>query len=154
VREVDILKGVNMSYRREAIAGRRFDERLLGHGAQPCNDMGFSLSVRKAGWKLLYDPTVAVDHRTAPRVEDYCRQDFQYESARNLAHNATVVVLDYLPPANRLAFIAWAFLVGSRIEYGLVQFFRFAAKDPRLSLARLTAAWHGRITGIRAWMAS
>ncbi|MER3588223.1 MAG: glycosyl transferase family A, partial [Mastigocladus sp. ERB_26_1] len=33
-REVDVLKGVNMAYRRSAIAGLRFDERMLGTGAQ------------------------------------------------------------------------------------------------------------------------
>jgi hypothetical protein len=34
-REVDVLKGVNMSYRRTAIADIHFDERMRGTGAQP-----------------------------------------------------------------------------------------------------------------------
>ena len=33
-REVDVLKGVNMSFRREAIADLRFDQRMRGSGAK------------------------------------------------------------------------------------------------------------------------
>jgi glycosyltransferase involved in cell wall biosynthesis len=41
-REVDLLKGANMSYRRAAIGAIRFDARLRGAGAQAHNDMAFS----------------------------------------------------------------------------------------------------------------
>ena len=43
-REVDILKGANMSYRRDAMRTIRFDARLRGAGAQVHNDMAFSLA--------------------------------------------------------------------------------------------------------------
>src|SRR5690606_14115209 len=58
-REVDVLKGANMSYRRTALKSIRFDERLRGVGAQVHNDLDFSLSVKRAGWKLIYSPDVA-----------------------------------------------------------------------------------------------
>jgi cellulose synthase/poly-beta-1,6-N-acetylglucosamine synthase-like glycosyltransferase len=68
-REVDILKGANMSYRYESIRNIKFDTRLRGEGAQVCNDMAFSLTVKRQGWKLVYDPIVSVDHFSAERME-------------------------------------------------------------------------------------
>ncbi|MBD5655135.1 MAG: glycosyltransferase family 2 protein [Candidatus Eremiobacteraeota bacterium] len=64
---VDFLKGVNMAFRTEAIRSLRFDERLRGNGAQVHNELGFSLAIRRRGWKLVYDPRVAVDHFPATR---------------------------------------------------------------------------------------
>ena len=68
-REVDFFKGANMSYRAEAVAKLRFDSRLRGSGAQPCEDLAFSLAVGISGWKLVYDPLVAIDHYPASRKE-------------------------------------------------------------------------------------
>jgi len=68
-------KGVNMNYRRAAIANLRFDQRLWGPGAQAHNDMAFSLAVRR-GWKLIYDPRVAVDHYPAQRFDEDQRNKF------------------------------------------------------------------------------
>src|SRR4051812_45769818 len=51
-REVDILKGANMSFRRRAVAARRFDPVLRGMGTEQHNDWVFSLAVKAAGWRL------------------------------------------------------------------------------------------------------
>ena len=75
-RTVSLLKGANMIYRRSAVGGLRFDTRLRGKGAQPCNDLSFSLSVRRTGWKMVYDPRVAVDHFPAERFDDNGRDIF------------------------------------------------------------------------------
>src|SRR4028118_1425239 len=61
-REVDVLKGANSSYRRAAIADLRFDKRLRGTGAQIHNELPFCLALRRAGWKIIDDPMVAIDH--------------------------------------------------------------------------------------------
>lgn len=45
-REVDVLKGVNSSYRHSAIANLRFDRRLRGTGAQIHNEIPFCLALR------------------------------------------------------------------------------------------------------------
>ncbi len=54
-REVDVLKGVNMSFRQEAIGQLRFDERMRGTGAQVHFEMAFTLALKRAGWKLIYE---------------------------------------------------------------------------------------------------
>ena len=66
--DVQFLKGANMSYRRDALLG--FDEQLAGHGAQVCNDMQASLRVHVSGWRVVWDPAVAVDHYPAERLNE------------------------------------------------------------------------------------
>ena len=86
-REVDILKGANMSFRRAAINGLCFEAHLRGQGAQVHNDMCFSLAVKRRGWKLIYDPAVAVDHYPAPRSDTDQRGAFYSEAVENAAFN-------------------------------------------------------------------
>jgi len=98
-REVDILKGANMSFRRAAVDGIRFDERLRGTGAQQSADCAFCLVVKRAGWRLIYDPAVAVDHYPAPRFLGDSRAPVSAMEVRNDVHNKTLMLLEYLPPA-------------------------------------------------------
>jgi cellulose synthase/poly-beta-1,6-N-acetylglucosamine synthase-like glycosyltransferase len=119
-REVDMLKGANMSYRRAAIAGLRFDERLRGAGAQVHNDMAFSMGVKRAGWKLVYDPHVAVDHYPAERFDDNKRDVQTMAAVRNAAYNLHLVLREHLPPLKRETAWWWYTLVGTRVYPGLV----------------------------------
>lgn len=119
-REVDLLKGANMSYRRVAIAGICFDERLRGSGAQVHNDMAFSLRVKQAGWKLVYDPLVAVDHYPAPRIRDDQRDAQSPTAIRNAAYNFHLTLREYLPPLRRAIAWWWYMLVGTRVYPGLL----------------------------------
>jgi GT2 family glycosyltransferase len=119
-REVDLLKGANMSYRRAAIVGIRFDERLRGSGAQTHNDMAFSMRVKRAGWKLVYDPLVAVDHYPAPRARDDARHQQSPSAIRNGAYNFHLTLRECLPPLRRRIAWWWYMLVGTRVYPGLI----------------------------------
>ncbi|XZO01127.1 MAG: glycosyltransferase family 2 protein [Microcoleus sp.] len=150
-REVDVLKGVNMSYRRSAIEGRRFDERLRGIGAQVHNDMAFSLALRRTGWKLIYDPKVAVNHYPAQRFDEDQRNRFNDIALINAVHNETLVVLEHLPPTRRAVFLLWAVLVGTRESLGLVQYLRFLPGEGLLAGQKLLASWRGLWQGWWSW---
>jgi cellulose synthase/poly-beta-1,6-N-acetylglucosamine synthase-like glycosyltransferase len=150
-RGVDILKGANMSYRRSAIDALRFDARLRGEGAQVANDLKFSLSLRRAGWTLLYDPAVAVDHFPGVRHDDDRRDRFSALAERNKAHNQTLALLDFLPPGRRVVFLCWSFLVGTRDVPGLLQVVRLRRLGVTRVGARLRASLGGQIDGIRTW---
>lgn len=153
-REVDVFKGANMSYRRTAIASLRFDERLRGTGAQAHNDLGFSLSVRRAGWKLIYDPKVGIDHYPAQRFDEDQRYKFNEVALINMVHNETLILLDYLSPVQRLIFLVWAILVGTRSTYGLVQWLRFLPKERAVAGRKLLASLRGRWQGWQTWQQS
>jgi glycosyltransferase involved in cell wall biosynthesis len=150
-REVDILKGANMSYRKAAICNLRFNDALKGNGAQVCNDMGFSLTVKSKGWKLLYDPRIAVDHFPARRFDEDQRSVFNPISQQNMAHNETVVVLEYLPLSRKVIYLIWALIVGTRKVPGIIQILRFLPSQKQLSIQRGFASFKGRMTGISAW---
>ena len=150
-REVDIIKGANMSFRQSAIAQMRFDQRMRGTGAQPHYEMAFSLKLRQAGWKLIYDPKVAVDHFRGQRFDEDQRDKFNDSAFSNWIHNETLILLEYLPPARRIIFLVWAILVGTREAPGFVQWLRFLPSEGTLSGQKLLASLRGRWDGWRTW---
>jgi cellulose synthase/poly-beta-1,6-N-acetylglucosamine synthase-like glycosyltransferase len=148
VREVDILKGANCAFRMPAIGPIGFDERLRGNGAQVHNDMAASLAVKRAGWRLIYDPQVAVDHYMSERADHDRRSLLQPDTLYNHAFN-TALALDYLTLARvRRTAKLWQILVGSRSEPGLLWTLRLlpvhgttALHFGRLAATARRAAW-------------
>ena len=153
-REVDVLKGVNMSFRREAIADLRFDQRMRGSGAQVHFEVVFSLTLRQKGWKLIYDPQIAVDHFPAQRFDEDQRNSFNAQASVNAIHNETVALLSYLSPLRRFVFVMWAIAIGTTEAFGLIQWLRFLSKDGDVSRQKLVACWQGRWQGWQTWQKS
>lgn len=153
-REVDVLKGVNSSYRRTAIGNLRFDKRLRGTGAQIHNEMPFCLALRRAGWRLIYDPAVAVDHYPGQRFDEDQRNQFNDIAFSNIVHNETLALLDYLPPAQRAVFLVWAILVGTPNALGFVQWLRFLPSEGSLAGQKWLASVRGRWQGWLTWWAT
>ncbi|MBD6619241.1 glycosyltransferase [Komarekiella sp. 'clone 1'] len=143
-REVDILKGVNMSFRTQAYGKLRFDERMRGTGAQVHFEMAFTLTLKRAGWQIIYDPQVAVDHYPAQRFDEDQRNNFNEIAFINLVHNETLVLLEHLPFIRRTAFLLWAILVGTRDSLGLIQWLRLLPSQGQLAGKKLLASWRGR----------
>jgi cellulose synthase/poly-beta-1,6-N-acetylglucosamine synthase-like glycosyltransferase len=150
VQEVEILKGANMSYRASAIANLRFDQRLRGSGAQVHNDLAFSLKVRKAGWLLIYDPEVTVNHYPAKRFDEDKRSTFNKTAFTNAVHNETLALLEYLSPVQQLIFLLWAFLIGTRSSPGFLQLLRFFTRDPLIGQKWISTI-RGRQEGFLSW---
>lgn len=150
-REVDVIKGVNSSYRRTAIKELRFDERMRGTGAQVHFEIAFSLALRRAGWKLIYDPLVAVDHYPAQRFDEDQRNNFNDIALINAVHNETLVLLEHLSPARRTVFLLWAILVGTRDAMGFVQWLRLMPSEGALAGQKWLASLRGRWQGWCTW---
>jgi GT2 family glycosyltransferase len=155
-RSVDILKGANMAFRRALLTPIGFDTRLAGGGAQMFWELAVCLPIRRAGWTLVYDPAIAVDHHVGVRYDDDQRHrgSFAAGPQRDAVQNETLVLLEHQAGLSRLAFLIWAFLVGTRIEPGLAQLPRLLlAGDPHAT-ARWRATVDGRRLGLAAWRAS
>jgi glycosyltransferase involved in cell wall biosynthesis len=148
-REVDVLKGVNMSFRRAAIQGWHFDERMKGTGAQVHFELAFSLKLKRAGWKLIYDPQVAVNHYPAKRFDEDRRNSFNQIAFANAVHNETVALLEYFSPLQKLAFLFWAIAIGTREAMGVIQWLRFLPSEGLLAGKKLLASWRGRWQGLQ-----
>ena len=149
-RAVDFLKGVNMSYRRAAIDGLRFDARLLGGGAQVGNDMAFALAVRRRGWLLIYDPEVAVDHYPARRFDEDQRNSVSALACYNAAFNEALIVGEALGRVRSCAFAVWGVLVGTRAVPGLLQWLRLRPREGAAASVRTAASIRGTVAGWRA----
>jgi cellulose synthase/poly-beta-1,6-N-acetylglucosamine synthase-like glycosyltransferase len=148
-REVDALKGVNMSFRTQALEGVRFDTRLRGTGAQVCNELGVALAVKRRGWKLVYDPQIAVDHYPGTR-HDEDKRFFSADALYNATFNETLLLCDYFKPWRRWVFMCWALAIGHRASPGLLQWLRLLLIEPRTATARLRATWPARIAARQA----
>ncbi|MBD2515477.1 glycosyltransferase [Nostoc sp. FACHB-973] len=151
-REVDILKGVNMSFRKEAIGQLRFDERMRGTGAQVHFEMAFTLALKRAGWKIIYDPNVAVEHYPAQRFDEDQRNNFNEIALINLVHNETLVLLEHLSFIRQVVFLFWAILVGTCDSFGFIQWLRFLPSQGQLASKKLLASWRGRWQGCREFV--
>jgi glycosyltransferase involved in cell wall biosynthesis len=151
VREVDVLKGVNSSYRRQAIQNLKFDHRLRGTGAQTHWELIFDLALKRAGWKIIYDPLVAVDHYPAQRFDEDQRDEFNLEAWINWSHNETLALLEDFSPFRRLVFGLWAVLVGTRSVLGLVQLARFWPRQKKRAIEKWQASMQGRWLGLQTW---
>ncbi len=153
VREVDLLKGANMSFRSKAIADLRFDLRLKGNGAQPSEDFCFSVAVKSRGWKLAYDPLAVVDHYASQRAEarlyvgvSAIQNDAEF---RGFAYNQVLSIWVALSPLRRLVFFVWSLLVGTGVFPGLIQAIRFTPQLGVQSWRRFLIAQQGKMDAFR-----
>jgi GT2 family glycosyltransferase len=93
-RDVDVLKGVNMAIRRELVA---IPDGLKGTGAQNHFELAMLLHVRRAGWRVLYDPEVVVDHHPAKRHDNDARGAPDAAATRAASFNLVLCLLTFRP---------------------------------------------------------
>jgi GT2 family glycosyltransferase len=152
-REVNILKGVNMSFRRDAVGTLRFDARLRGSGAQVHCEMAFSLDVGRRGWTLVYDPMLLVEHYPAPRSDEDQRYTFNDVAYYNASFNLRLILCEHLSPSGRWAFVAYSALIGDRADPGLARALSLALRGDGPGLA-LRKWWVGLRAMRGAWAAA
>lgn len=137
-RDVDVLKGVNCAFRLPLVRAARFDERLRGQGAQVHWELSLCLALRRAGWRLVYDPAIRVRHHIGVRHDDDQLHRGRFDAAPHAAavYNETLVLSEHLSGARRLAFVIWAAAVGTAAEPGLLQVPRVLVREGRVALRR------------------
>jgi glycosyltransferase involved in cell wall biosynthesis len=153
-RDVDFLKGANMAFRRVALPG--FDTALRGSGAEQHNDWAASLHVSRGGWRVVYDPEVAVDHFEADRGELDPRVAIDARVAADFVHNQTYTAVRYLSPTRAAVHVAFALLIGTTAAPGLALTVRnlLAGTDGRTAWRVLRMSLTARLAGVRSGLAS
>lgn len=142
VRDVDFLKGCDMSFRREVLAP--IDPTLAGvipYGFEI--DMG--LAVRDRRYRVVYDPDAAVDHFPSSDMSAG-----RPELAFVTNHNQTYILLKHLPWHQRIAFLLYTFLVGDRNTVGLLRV-PIVMLGHGWSLQTVAAHFRGKVTGTRTF---
>jgi glycosyltransferase involved in cell wall biosynthesis len=153
-RDVDCLKGVNMSFRRSALGSLRMDMRLRGSVAQWCCDMRLCLQLRTQGKRLAYDPSIVVDHLVAARHDEDQRGMFNAQAFENQNHNTMLVLLEYLNWPGRILLMTYALLIGIKGGYcGLLKGLLQWPLRGNISLYRMRAGMRGILAGWKTWRA-
>ncbi|RZS87400.1 glycosyltransferase involved in cell wall biosynthesis [Motilibacter rhizosphaerae] len=143
--DADVLKGVNMSFRRPALA---LPLSLPGSGAQVHFEVATSLHARTLGWRLVLDPAAVVDHYHGPRFDEDQRHRPQPVAVRNEAYNLVLCLLSYRPEllVRRAAF---GLLVGDRATPGLLRAAAALARRDPATAARLLPSLRGQLAALR-----
>jgi GT2 family glycosyltransferase len=80
-------------------------------GAQVHFELAFTLLLRRASWKIIYDPKVAVSHYVAQRFDEDQRGKFSDIALTNMTHNETLALLENLSFLKRITFLTVVSLV-------------------------------------------
>lgn len=150
-REVESLKGVCMAFRRAAIGALRFDRRLRGQGAQVANEYLFGGAIRRAGWLLIYDPAIGVDHFPAQRHDSDDRGQIDRLALRDMMHNATLGYLEYLPFTRTLAILLNHTFWGARTQPGLFAAIAHSLRGRRQMWLGFGEVVAGQLEAIGTW---
>jgi hypothetical protein len=116
-REVDHLKGANMSVRRSLLA---LPEGLRGAGAQVSNDLAISFAVAESGLRVVYEPAAIVDHHPAERFDGDGREHRTAGAIEDAAYNQSYVVMSLRPSVRRRRLL-YQLAVGERWSPGVVR---------------------------------
>jgi hypothetical protein len=141
-RDVAVLKGVNLSVRGSLIRAVRFDTRLRGIVTEHHWEVGLCLAIGRLGYRIVYDPAIAVDHFPQPRPEG--TRKFGPQQIANATYNETLALLDHLSPAGKLFHLLAVTMVGSRVEPGVLRAALGVLLKREASLERLIANLAGR----------
>ncbi len=101
--EVDHIRGCNMSFRKNAVEQvNGFDPNYTGSNVGEETDL--SVRVKKAGYKILFNPKMKVIHTTAPR-DIVQRNTFDYRRQYYIARNSTYLMFMNYDLKRTLAYI-------------------------------------------------
>jgi glycosyltransferase involved in cell wall biosynthesis len=148
-RDVDVLKGANMSFRRIAVLGHGFDERLRGGGAVVHSELSICLPLRRQGLRIVYDPGIVVRHYPAPRPHGDRRDALRREATSSAAHNEALQIFDYFGPGRRLVFLVWGLAIGTTEAPGIAVLARDCLRRRPASWARFIGAQRGKAAALR-----
>lgn len=145
-RNVETLKGCNMSFRRSMLGTLKFDDRLLGNGAQVANDLWYCLNIRNSGWSIILEPNAIVDHYPAIK-EDYNRNEFDEFRCLQTTFNTVAVETAFLTTRQKLLYLLHSFLIGDRSCPGIYFIIHSMLKRPKSLKGQLLGGWVGFFNG-------
>jgi GT2 family glycosyltransferase len=151
-RDVAVLKGVNLSVRGELIRQVGFDRRLRGRTTEHHSELGLCLRLARMGYRVVYDPAIAVDHRPQPRTAE--AREFDPSQVRNSAFNETLALLEHLSFGGSVAHLLWTTAVGTRSSPGLAQSLRLLLSSGNPQLRLLAGNLQGRALALSTFLRS
>jgi glycosyltransferase involved in cell wall biosynthesis len=118
--KVHVIKGVNLSFRREAFKRMQIDPELEWQGAETCWEMDICLQIIQAGYYNLYDNSNYVFHFWSPRLGFDNRMDIFSPAWPKRIYNEIFILARYRPIAELLIGAIKLFSVGTHVQPGLI----------------------------------
>lgn len=148
--DVDFLMGGNMSFRREVAARLEFDMELNRNVAQGY-EIDIGLQVRNLGWRIIFDPLVAIRHYGAPRATVGMRAADDSESVQWYAFNQLRVGLRRFSFGRKSTSLIYQFAIGERRAPGVLPLvFSPVARKFGFETDQARAALKGRLLAARS----
>jgi GT2 family glycosyltransferase len=151
-RDVAVLKGVNLGVRGDVLRQIGFDTRLRGTSTEHHWEIGLCLSVARMGYRVIYDPEIAVDHTPQPRVDE--AREFRPHQVRDSAHNETLALLEHLRPVGSAAHLFVTIAVGTHDQPGLARAARRRGWSHDPHLRNVAANIRGRYLAVATYLRS
>ncbi len=136
VRDVDVLKGANCAYRRQALV---LPIGLRGQGAQAHFEVAVGTELRRRGWRLLYEPSLRVEHRPDDRVGADQRAAPTTQAIADSAFNLE----RSLPPRRQSRRWLYVHVVGDGACPGIGRCLAALLRRERDVVARRAPSWRG-----------
>jgi glycosyltransferase involved in cell wall biosynthesis len=149
LRAVNVLKGVNFSFRRPYL--RLLDEKLQGTDPARGNgvfwELDLCLWLAKGGGKIFFDPALIIHH-------DSNHSHFvPLAVIESTAHNLTYVLLTHLPRWRKIAFLLYVILIGNGHVPGIAKTLRECWVKRNLEPIRNTmVSLRGVGAGVRTYL--
>lgn len=148
VRQVDVLKGVNMSIRRQFLTS--IDSRLQGEDPAKGNgvfwELDLCLKIKTAGGKLYFDPDLLIKHDSdhAHFIPDHVMT--------STSHNMTLVLMNHLSWPKKIIFLTYVVFIGNNNIKGLVKTLVELLKKRNLGPIRdFRYSMWGFFQGLKTW---
>lgn len=116
-RPAEVLKGVNMAFRRPALALPVY---LRGCGTQLHSEIPMCAWARTHGWQVVFDPELVVEHSPAPRPASDKRTRRRSRDVFDASFNLVFGIVS-AHPERALPRAAYGLLIGDRLTPGLLR---------------------------------
>lgn len=118
---VDILKGVNLSFRRKALKELFIDQFLENRGAEICTEIEICQRIKLAGFRIIYDNNNYVIHYASKRSDEDNRNDVFSPLNHYRTFNMAYCYVKFRPFYEILIYFIREILVGSWEQPGIIR---------------------------------
>lgn len=144
-----VMEG-NWAWRRDLLASIVFDPELNFDDASMYG-LDLCFQARRRGYRVVYEPRASVDHHVAARTPELDRGD-RRRRMFSYCRNYTYIMLRNSPAWRRMIFLGWTFLIGENEAWGAASLLKDIATRGLRAPRHVSAAWRGKIEGIRLWL--
>jgi glycosyltransferase involved in cell wall biosynthesis len=125
---IDIIKGVNLSFRKSALKVMEIEPALESQGAEVCWEIDLCSRIKRNGYSIIYDNDNYVLHFVSPRSEDDHRTDIFSSNWPKRIYNESLITAKFQPFYQLILFSFRYFFIGSTYQPGILRLILFFSK--------------------------